>query len=451
MYSESILQTLFCKVVSLQQILDNYNLRCNDDCPQLASILKKVFVCVEHSGKLWPSKKLSFDVSFDLEDVIHHAIEHLLTRKITSILTQGYKHLREYGNTIRLQGTIGICSTSFNSIVAYLKTEPWEMLHKTIGTDLFFHLLTDTYVFVTVPNRCYVQLTGLPVPKFTPKNYNCKQTCSLQKSFLKYDKVSGKRINSKVQLKSNGEGKEKRNKNDLEELKNVKENCNYLNAVNTKEIERRKSFVLPSSKRKNEFPPVVSPKKVKLSDEKFQEPLSFHSPLHVKQKFSQYTNWKSRWIGVTFPNYNRNNSTLIRRSKIFYSAVKRESIGKNHILNRVSNSNSGVYTVLNNIFKFDKVNLTFKRIPKYFMPLKPLIKSLIVKFQKFPFLSLLKHYCPLPKWFKIGKSRERKNKKFKEVTLREKIRYKIAVKSFVAPYQVRLEYRCERKRQLRPS
>lgn len=94
--------------------------------------------------------------------------------------------------------------------------------------------------------------------------------------------------------------------------------------------------------------------------------------------------------------------------------------------------------MLNNIFKFDKVNLTFKRIPKYFMPLKPLIKSFIVKFQKFPFLSLLKHYCPLPKWFKIGKSRKKENEKFREVTLREKIRYKIAVKSFVAPYQVRL-------------
>ena len=446
MYSESILQILFCKVVSLQQILDNYNLRCNDDCPQLASILKKVFVCVEHSGRLWPSKKMSFDVSFDLEDVIHHAIEHLLTRKKTNILTLGYKHLREYGNNIRLQGTIGICSSSFNSIVAYLKTEPWEMLHKTIGTDLLFHLLTDTYVFVTVPNRCYIQLTGLPVSKFTQKNYNCKQTCSLQKSFLRPDKVSWKKINSRVQVKSNEDGKEKimlgdcrtKRNNELEELKNLKENCNHLNAVNTNEIERRKSSVLSSSKRRNEFPQVVSPKKVKLSDKKFQEPLSFHSRLHFKEKFSQYTNWKSRWIGVTFPNYNRNNSTLIKRSKIFYSPVKREIIGKKHILNRVSNSNSGVYTVLNNIFKFDKVNLTFKRIPKYFMPLKPLIKSFIVKFQKFPFLSLLKHYCPLPKWFKIGKSRKKENEKFREVTLRENIRYKIAVKSFVAPYQVRL-------------
>ena len=432
MYSENILQILFCKVVSLQQLLNNYNLRCNDDCPQLASILKKVFVCVEHSGKLWPREKLSFDVSFDLEDVIHHAIEYLLTRKRKNILTQGYKYLREYGNTIRLRGTIGICSTSFNSIVAYLKTEPWEILHKTIGTDLFFHMLTDTYVFVTVLNRCYVQLTGLPVSKFTQKNYNCKQTCLLQKSILNFDKVSRKKTNSKVQVKSNEEGKEEIMVGDCQAKRRK------IELVEPKKRERRESPVLPFSKRKNEFPQLVSPKKIKLSDKKFQEPLSFHSRLHFEQKSSQYRNWKSRWIGGTFSKYNRSNSTLIRRSKIFYSPVTRESVGKNHILNSVSNSNSGVYTVLNNIFKFNKMNLAFKRIPKYFMPLKPLIKALIVKFQKFPFSSLLKHYCPLPKWFKSGESRKRKNEKIGVVTLREKIRYKIAVKSFVAPYQVRL-------------
>src|ERR1700722_2622701 len=87
----------------------------------------------------------------------------------------------DVGNATRL----GIANTFVNTMITTLHTQQWEMLlqrsgaiHQMfvaflltqsdrIGADAMLHLLTETSIFVSLPNECFCQITGEPIVHIT--------------------------------------------------------------------------------------------------------------------------------------------------------------------------------------------------------------------------------------------------------------------------------------------
>ncbi|TBU41939.1 hypothetical protein BD309DRAFT_1039323 [Dichomitus squalens] len=53
-------------------------------------------------------------------------------------------------------------------MVTALQAQEWETLLQRVGEDAMFHLLTETSVFVSLPNGCLCQMTGDPVLHMKP-------------------------------------------------------------------------------------------------------------------------------------------------------------------------------------------------------------------------------------------------------------------------------------------
>ncbi|KAJ7744319.1 hypothetical protein B0H14DRAFT_2406850, partial [Mycena olivaceomarginata] len=54
-------------------------------------------------------------------------------------------------------------NSNVNTNVTALQAPEWEALLLRIGTDVMMHLLTDTSLFVALPNDCLCQLVGEPI------------------------------------------------------------------------------------------------------------------------------------------------------------------------------------------------------------------------------------------------------------------------------------------------
>ncbi|KAJ7261830.1 hypothetical protein B0H12DRAFT_1013349, partial [Mycena haematopus] len=54
-------------------------------------------------------------------------------------------------------------NTNVNTNITALQAPEWETLLHRIGTDAMLHLLTDTSLFVALPNNCLCQLVGEPI------------------------------------------------------------------------------------------------------------------------------------------------------------------------------------------------------------------------------------------------------------------------------------------------
>ena len=50
-----------------------------------------------------------------------------------------------------------------NTIINYIQLPPWECLLKRVGDSAMFFLLVNTFIFVELPNNCYLQVTGVSV------------------------------------------------------------------------------------------------------------------------------------------------------------------------------------------------------------------------------------------------------------------------------------------------
>ncbi|KAI0749800.1 hypothetical protein C8Q80DRAFT_1058573, partial [Daedaleopsis nitida] len=55
-----------------------------------------------------------------------------------------------------------------NTMITALQAPEWEMLLHRIGENAMFHLLTETSVFVSLPNGCLCQLTGDAIVNLKP-------------------------------------------------------------------------------------------------------------------------------------------------------------------------------------------------------------------------------------------------------------------------------------------
>ncbi|KZP22726.1 hypothetical protein FIBSPDRAFT_738604, partial [Athelia psychrophila] len=57
----------------------------------------------------------------------------------------------------------GIINVYVNTLITALKAPEWETLLERLGIDVMLHLLTETSIFVSLPNQCLCQMTGDPL------------------------------------------------------------------------------------------------------------------------------------------------------------------------------------------------------------------------------------------------------------------------------------------------
>ncbi|KAI0342799.1 hypothetical protein BDW22DRAFT_1301805, partial [Trametopsis cervina] len=50
-----------------------------------------------------------------------------------------------------------------NTMITVFQTREWGVLYERVGADIMLHLLTETAIFVQLPNECLCQVTGEPL------------------------------------------------------------------------------------------------------------------------------------------------------------------------------------------------------------------------------------------------------------------------------------------------
>ena len=473
----SILTTYFCKTISLRNYITSLGLSLTT-MEKYSNMLNRVVISIRHGGSLYP-QKYSVERTFTLEDIIHHAIEHLISTKSSNIITLGYDFIREWNKNGCIAGSCHVQMSFVNTIVSYLKTRPWEALHNLIGDDMLFHLFINAYMFLTVANGSYIQLTGRQVSDLDENKScteNCSNKCNRESNYTKIkskciEKPSGTKVcnNNVVEgvlegvLQANSTGKRKCSANDSTCKKRK------LNAQN--QFEYRNSLVEvkltnSSSHKKRKFSSKDSScKRQKLDTHRFDHGTNSvevkRNVAQMKEKHSNVGNVNSLELKVrkkqsVFKKIEKATSTVrygerksssapsyLQRSKLFYSKIPIERIARKYILSNVNSSNAGIIKVMNTIFQFSEKD-KIKRIPKHLLGFKGFIKAIIMKFKSCKFQKFLNYYCHIEKWLKIDRTtKKKKRKKFKttvnvqsDLTFNERIRYKFAARSYVPPHKV---------------
>ncbi|GJE88721.1 telomerase reverse transcriptase [Phanerochaete sordida] len=98
-----------------------------------------------------------------LREVVERAQIKLLTKPSGgNVMTAGYRlNPGRRGHS----GPIGPPLENYfiNTMTTVFEASEWIALYERLGTDIIFHLLTETSLFIGLPNDCYCQLTGEPI------------------------------------------------------------------------------------------------------------------------------------------------------------------------------------------------------------------------------------------------------------------------------------------------
>lgn len=107
-------------------------------------------------------KRLQFTMGQTVNDTIQYLMD-IQGRNPKNILARGYTIADQYKQNI-VMGTQNVHNFYPNTIVNTLKNKKeWNTLLSRIGTDSMLHLLLYTSIFVSLPNRCYYQVSGMPL------------------------------------------------------------------------------------------------------------------------------------------------------------------------------------------------------------------------------------------------------------------------------------------------
>ncbi|CAM9289520.1 unnamed protein product [Choristocarpus tenellus] len=83
-----------------------------------------------------------------------------------NVLSLGCRPTRPHSKQGELMGLQGVECIFPNTLLNALCSPPWECLHSRVGDDLMYVLLRQHTILVCLPNQCYLQLTGRPMPDF---------------------------------------------------------------------------------------------------------------------------------------------------------------------------------------------------------------------------------------------------------------------------------------------
>ena len=143
------------------------------DTEEYRRLLRSTIVAIPRDQS--PLKNPSRARLCSMSEVIYRVIETTLKSKSrhTSVLALGYERPRVNEKYGTVAGTIGIQNVYPNTVVGYLKTsQTWSTLHSRIGDDLMVHLLQNLALFVEMPLRCFLQVSGQPIHLLLPLDDN---------------------------------------------------------------------------------------------------------------------------------------------------------------------------------------------------------------------------------------------------------------------------------------
>ncbi|KAG6862537.1 hypothetical protein C0995_000085 [Termitomyces sp. Mi166 len=122
------------------------------------------------------------DISHVLDRVQERIFRFAGSRKPQNIVTAGYRRAFRDGGTGKQGSRVGISNYFVNTIVTALQSPEWETLLHCIGVNPMLYLLSETSIFISLPNGCLCQMTGEPIVALVPKIKNSSiSSCPLQK------------------------------------------------------------------------------------------------------------------------------------------------------------------------------------------------------------------------------------------------------------------------------
>lgn len=137
------------------------------DSIQYRELLSSSLVCLskETVTTMEPPRFRLSDHYDRMMDVIQMAQKRLFMKsKPNNIITLGYSRTLDSGSA----NTCGITNYFVNTIITAFLAPEWERLLERIGINTMLHLLTNTSIFIMLPNQCLCQLTGQPLIYITP-------------------------------------------------------------------------------------------------------------------------------------------------------------------------------------------------------------------------------------------------------------------------------------------
>ncbi|KAI5122895.1 hypothetical protein M0805_007573 [Coniferiporia weirii] len=149
----------------------------DDDAPTYRDLMTKAFVAAEaaaaphakHSARRAKLKIIA--PSMSMNELVERAQARLFARKgkPSNMITAGYRSA-EFRSETGIGGgpRQGITNYFVNTIVDAIQAPEWNQLLSRVGETVLLHLLTETSIYVPLPNDCYCQLTGTPLIYVAP-------------------------------------------------------------------------------------------------------------------------------------------------------------------------------------------------------------------------------------------------------------------------------------------
>ncbi|KAG5342247.1 hypothetical protein C0989_004091 [Termitomyces sp. Mn162] len=110
----------------------------------------------------------------DMREILDRVQERIFRlagyRKPQNIVTAGYRRVSRDGDTGKQGSRVGISNYFVNTIVTALQSPEWETLLQRIGVNPMLYLLSETNIFISLPNGCLCQMTGEPIVTLVPNN-----------------------------------------------------------------------------------------------------------------------------------------------------------------------------------------------------------------------------------------------------------------------------------------
>lgn len=170
-YLSEILDPLPCEDISISHRLNDFEPK-DTDSHLYHSLVETSYVAfnANTSGLRGPSFKV-FSAMADMREILDKAQERIFRGKnAQNIITAGYRRAFKDGDRGKTSMTrVGITNHFVNTIVTALQSPEWDELLQRIGVDAMLHLLSETSVFVSLPNGCLCQVTGEPIIYSAPK------------------------------------------------------------------------------------------------------------------------------------------------------------------------------------------------------------------------------------------------------------------------------------------
>ncbi|CAL1716650.1 unnamed protein product [Somion occarium] len=162
-----VVETLQCYLANILEkgSCDTQYLTHETDTMLYRTLLKESYVANRYTLPETRFKPLKPMVP--LKEVIERAQVKLLSKGRGSgenVITAGYR--LNYKRQPAFQASV--TNYFLNTIVTALHAVQWNDLFQRIGEDAMLHLLTETSVFIPLPNSCFCQMTGSPIVHSKP-------------------------------------------------------------------------------------------------------------------------------------------------------------------------------------------------------------------------------------------------------------------------------------------